>query len=51
MSDETVSHTERIKIQYLAGEDSYLAPCRKPVHLMEHLDKSSKVGFYSEGMK
>lgn len=51
MSDGTVSQSERIEIQDLEGNNPYLAPCREPVLLMEHLDRSSKEGFYSEGVE
>lgn len=51
MSDAILSHWKRIKIQELEGKDPYLAPCREPMFLMARLDKSCKVGFYSERMK
>lgn len=51
MSDGIVSHREGIKIQDYGENDPYLAPCREPVPLMECLNKSSKVGFYTESTK
>lgn len=50
MSDGTVSHREKVKIQNLEGKDLYLTSHREP-GLMEYLDKNSKVVFSSERMK